>query len=468
MRDQSVKVLVIEDNPEDFRLLVEALLVTGGEDFDMESVDRLSTGLKQMTEGGVDVILLDLNLPDSMGIETVKKAIAHDPRMPIIVLSGLADVETAVQALREGAQDYLIKGETDGRLLTRSIRYAVERKEAEKAIKTIVTSIVGSRGTEVFNDIVGSLAEWLNIDCVILGELVDENRVQALAMMLDGKNIDGYSYDLPASPCETVAEKGFCIYPDGVSKLFPDDRDLVEMGAEGYAGVLLKDKNGDSLGILCAISRRKLQPPPGIREVFEIIAVKAAAAIENKRIEEELREISNQLRINISRMPVGYMVWDNEFKMKEWNLAAEAIFGYSKDEILGKSLLETIVPEEARNPVAEVMHQLLAGKDKVHYSEDGNNIRKDGTVISCLWFNTPLKDASDNTIGVLSMAMDVTKRKQAEAELKQYQEHLEELVQERTKELEEKNKDLREYNKLFVDREFRIKELRDRVEELEK
>ena len=134
MSDDAIKVLLIEDNPGDVRLIRELLKEAKGVSFSLECVDRLSTGLERLANGKSDAVLLDLGLPDSQGFDTFVKVRTQAPRMPIVILSGLADEVLAAQAVREGAQDYLIKGQVDSNLLRRSLRYAIERQQAEEAL----------------------------------------------------------------------------------------------------------------------------------------------------------------------------------------------------------------------------------------------------------------------------------------------------------------------------------------------
>lgn len=121
------RVLLIEDNPGDARLIREFIAESGGSAFEVEWANRLDAGLDRLTTGGIAVVLLDLTLPDSHGIETFLTLHGRAPSVPVVVLSGMADETVAVQAVHEGAQDYLVKGEGDGRLLVRALRYAVER-----------------------------------------------------------------------------------------------------------------------------------------------------------------------------------------------------------------------------------------------------------------------------------------------------------------------------------------------------
>ena len=135
MGEASATVLLVEDNPGDARLIQEMLADGSGSRFRLWRADRLSAGLDMLSSGLVGVVLLDLSLPDSLGIETFCTMFAHAPQVPIIVLTGTDDEVMALHAVKTGAQDYLIKGEVNSNLLLRAMRYAMERKEAERALR---------------------------------------------------------------------------------------------------------------------------------------------------------------------------------------------------------------------------------------------------------------------------------------------------------------------------------------------
>ena len=128
-------VLLIEDNPTDVILLQEALAENPLTGFHLTTVDRLSLGRQWLEEHPCDVVLLDLGLPDSQGLDTVTRLAQQIPTVPIIVLSGQADEDLAIEAVQAGAQDYLVKGRTDSALLGRAIRYAIERQKAQIALQ---------------------------------------------------------------------------------------------------------------------------------------------------------------------------------------------------------------------------------------------------------------------------------------------------------------------------------------------
>jgi signal transduction histidine kinase len=137
MSAKPVKILLVEDNPPDARLLREIFREITHTKFQLTHVTQLSEAVSQLGKSGFDVILLDLSLPDSFGLETVERALLMAPSLPIIVLTGLNDENIGIQALRKGAQDYLIKGQINKDLLVRVIKYSMERKRTEKNLRNV-------------------------------------------------------------------------------------------------------------------------------------------------------------------------------------------------------------------------------------------------------------------------------------------------------------------------------------------
>jgi CheY-like chemotaxis protein len=134
-----VRVLLVEDNPAEARLIRETLadaerLAARPDSIELTHVETLAAALDALRRDSPDAVLLDLNLAESRGLETFRTLFRQAPSVPVVVLTGVADGDTAIQAVREGAQDYLVKGAADGPLVERSLRYAVERRRAEEAI----------------------------------------------------------------------------------------------------------------------------------------------------------------------------------------------------------------------------------------------------------------------------------------------------------------------------------------------
>jgi len=130
----SLQILLIEDNPGDARLIQEMLVEAGSANMELEWQNCLSAGLNRLRRGGINAVLLDLGLPDAQGLEALAAVCERFAEIPIVVLTGHGDESVAVQAVKRGAQDYLVKGAVDDALVVRSIRYAVERKQLEMAL----------------------------------------------------------------------------------------------------------------------------------------------------------------------------------------------------------------------------------------------------------------------------------------------------------------------------------------------
>jgi len=133
MNDKRIKILLIEDNPGDVRLIREMLSEAKDIPFDLKCADTIQNGLVRLAGGDIDLVLLDLFLPDSQGLDTFVRAGRRAQQVPIVVLTALDDESIAVRAVEAGAQDYLVKDKVNGNALARSIRYALARNRAEEA-----------------------------------------------------------------------------------------------------------------------------------------------------------------------------------------------------------------------------------------------------------------------------------------------------------------------------------------------
>jgi two-component sensor histidine kinase/CheY-like chemotaxis protein len=139
-----MKILVIEDNIPDMELIRELLYDYRPDSYDVLHVERLSAAIPYLSDSGIDIILSDLGLPDSQGIETLRTLKKYSGDVPIVVLTGLDNEMLGIEALKEGAQDYLVKGQMSGLSLARSLRYAIERNTIENERKKMEMQIAKS------------------------------------------------------------------------------------------------------------------------------------------------------------------------------------------------------------------------------------------------------------------------------------------------------------------------------------
>lgn len=202
MSDKPLKVLLVEDNPGDARLIRELLAETRGAPFHLEHADRLSLGLERLAAAAVDVILLDLSLPDAQGLDTFVKTQAQAPGVPIVVLTGADDDMLALEAVQSGAQDYLVKGTVDTNLLVRSLRHAVEREELTKRLHVVNelmrAAVSGLDIAGIFDRVSEQVRKLIDFDRLSIAvRPPDEDYVEVYAVAAEGRPLFDKGYRWP-------------------------------------------------------------------------------------------------------------------------------------------------------------------------------------------------------------------------------------------------------------------------------
>ncbi len=132
---ERIQVLLVEDDEDDYIITRDLLTGEDSHNFRVVWAKDLADGLEKLASAAFDVVLLDLSLPDSQGLDTFSAIGEANPRVPVVLLTGLSDESLGVKAVQEGAQDYLVKGDLDGHLLARAIRYAIERKKTKEQLE---------------------------------------------------------------------------------------------------------------------------------------------------------------------------------------------------------------------------------------------------------------------------------------------------------------------------------------------
>jgi PAS domain S-box-containing protein len=162
MEREKLHILVIEDDPF-FAEVVQRMLQkpTSALALQVELADRLAAGMERLAAGGIDVVLLDLSLPDSQGLATLRQVLSQAPQVAVVISTGLADDEMAVDAVRQGAQDYLLKGQLDGPTLLRAVRHAIERKRIQDELRKLSLAVEQSPSITVITDLQARI-EYVN------------------------------------------------------------------------------------------------------------------------------------------------------------------------------------------------------------------------------------------------------------------------------------------------------------------
>jgi two-component system cell cycle sensor histidine kinase/response regulator CckA len=307
MSNPHLKVLLVEDNPGDARLIREMLLEVPQARFELVLADRLATGLVRIRAGDIHAVLLDLGLPDSRGLETFVAVHAEASHVPIIVLTGLGDEALALRTVQEGAQDYLVKGQVDASQLERTIRYAVERKKAEHALRSSEMALRQSEAS--FRSLVLN-SPYAIFRSSLEGRFLDAN--PALVSML------GYASDSELMALDLSAD----VYGDP-SK----GEQLVEFfkSQTQFRGIEVEWKRKDGKLITVSLTGRPVRSEGGTSTHFEIIAEDVT---ERKALEAQLRQ--SQKMESVGRLAGGVA--------HDFNNLLNVILGYS--EVLEESLDE--------------------------------------------------------------------------------------------------------------------------------
>lgn len=207
-----------------------------------------------------------------------------------------------------------------------------------------------------------------------------------------------------------------CPYIQTNGMYAPWRSEAVKRGFRSSASIPMNSGKGDALGILHVYGMSEKGIPPEDVHILEMFAQQCALALVSARRIEEFRAFHRRLASHIERMPLGYIAHDREFRIVEFNPAAERIFGWSSAEATGKHPFELIVPREMQARVSAAWSKLYEGED-FPVDTVGPAVRKDGATIICEWFNTPLRDATGAITGLTTMVHDITEKTRLEKQL---------------------------------------------------
>jgi PAS domain S-box-containing protein len=379
--DEVIRVLLIEDNPGYSEVIRIILDKEQHIRFDLKTATRLSEGLDHLGEDGLDIILLDLKLPDSQGIETFDKVYTRTQNVPIIVLTVTDNDELAIDAVQKGAQDYLVKEQVDAKSLVHAIRYAVERKRIEETL----------RETNLF--LQNILESSLSISILytdLLGNILYWNK--------GAENIFGYTAK------EIIGHHTADI-------LYPQDEAETQKKIEDVRSFILKSKQGANCEIreITKDGRKlwinlNLTPRFDINgEVIGILGI-GQDITERRRMEEMLLNAAQEWRTTFDAIGDAVCLINSERKIIRCNKAMTNLLNKPFIDIIGKVCCELV--HGSREPVESCPFEHMR---KTRRSEAIALQRGDR------WFSIsvdPLLNGDANPIGGVHIMSDITKEKE--------------------------------------------------------
>jgi PAS domain S-box-containing protein len=345
-------------------------------------------------------------------------------KCPVTDLGQQVDLSERVLLSRKDGRIPILKSVVptilDGReVLIESFFDISMRKQSEMAFQTLISSMVGKTGLEALHDITTNVSRWLGTDRAVIMELTEDMKHGRILSMQPGSGIiPGGIHPLQGTPCGLAVEKGFYLCPDNLQDIFPGFMMPGDFKVRSYVGLALRDSTGAVIGAVCAFSQNPLTVPLRLREIFEIIGVKAAAEIERKRTIEELRLSEERFRVLLGSVPgvaiQGYRMDGTTFF---WDKGSEKTYGYTAAEAVGRNLVDLIIPPEMREEVKGAIAYMAQTKDPIPAS-DLSLMRKDGSRVAVFSSHVILNNPHGG-MELYCLDLDLTERKQTEATIQQ-------------------------------------------------
>ena len=438
---EQIRVLLVEDNPGDARLVEMALSESSITSFEITIAGLLSDAIKCLHEQVYDIALVDLSLPDSSGLSIISKILKERPKIPIIVLTGLDDEEVGLSALKKGAEDYLVKGPDVNNSLTRTIRYAIERKKSKAELKT---------EREKYENVVKSMGEGL---------FVTDKHGFITYINLEAERITGYKSE------EIFKKHLITLMPKELQKIVIPGIYRMAKGApiRNFETRFVR-KNGSIIFVELTVSANmedgRLTEVMGvIRDITERKNAEEELITHRARIQERTAqlELANQTlsqseeryRMLIENANDCIFHLDKSLRIIDVNKKAVDVWGGTKRELIGKNavkigLLSLYANKKDLPTYMKLMRDIIGGKLDNIVGIETKFKNKDGEEV---FFDAGISIARKKgaITGMLVIARDVTERKKMGEELKRGYEELkarEQQLQVVNEQMEKQNEEL--------------------------
>ncbi len=383
---KKLNILLVEDNPGDARLIKE-MIGADSSPFELDTVNRLSLAIDRLKKNNYDIMLLDLGLPDSQGIETMQKVRSFGANLPIIIMTGLADENIGIQAVEQGAQDFLIKWEASEIVLARSINYAIERKRADERLhaseQRLELAVVGADLGLWDWDIDASKVKYNEraADMVAADPAVLQMDSKSLAPIIHPDDLSG-------------ARQIVAAHLHGETPVID-----IQCRVNGNSGqwrwvqingkIVERDENG-----------QPLRAAGIIKDVSELVLAQRAL----RQSEERYRDIVETAGEGIFALdPVDKIIFANQ-QMAD-------MLGYKVEQMIGRSILD-FMDDDARHSAQAHLQELRAGNREQY---DFRFCARDESEFWGMVSATPLIDRDSGSYrGSLIMLADINERKMAE------------------------------------------------------
>jgi PAS domain S-box-containing protein len=274
------------------------------------------------------------------------------------------------------------------------------------------------REEDFFRSLARYLAESFRVDYVRIDRLSDGGMdAESVALYSDGNYLPDFAHSLIGTPGADLSGSTVCFYSGNIRDLYPEDKTLEEVGAEGYAGTILRSSANKPIGYIAMISRKPLKDMQMIESILTLVSIRASGEMERKITEEALRRSEQRLKYHFENSPLAVVEWDTNFCIKNWSKEAERMFGWKAEEVLLRRIdTLNMIFEKDIPKVESTMERLASGKEYTVVSTN-RNYTKSGSIIECIWYNSVLLDSNGQMASTMSLIENITERRMAEEAL---------------------------------------------------
>lgn len=403
MNDAPTTILLVEDDPADAGLIQTALAGTEDSLFRVEWVTRLSAALERLARGGIEVVLLDLTLPDGLGIEAFDQVFRAAPNALILVLSGLTDEETARQAVQRGAHDYFSKGHVDAHWLPRALRYVIERKATRGALKS-------------------SEARFRAMsDASPLGIFVSNAEGSCIYTNAAYHTISGLTL-------EQTLGTNWCtaIHPEDRERVLAEWRDAAR-SQEPFQSEMRFLREDESV-VWTRLNTATMCDdgiPHGRVQTVEDISERKSTEFVLQAAEEALFEEKERAQVTLNSIGDAVLTTDLLGNVTYLNLAAETMTGWSREDALGRPIAEVfnILDGTTRLAAANPMLRAMADDETVGMGTDCVLVRRDGFESAIEDSAAPIHNRDGRVAGAVIVFHDVSESRAMALEMAHLAQH---------------------------------------------
>ncbi|MDO8536458.1 MAG: diguanylate cyclase [Candidatus Omnitrophota bacterium] len=427
MNYNDVKVLLIEDEGVHADLIQRMLKGAKKASFTVEVCDTLVKGLERLAKGNIDIVLLDLTLPDSVGLETFGRVHAHAPLIPIVVITSSSDENQAVTAFQKGAQEYLVKEDLNVDLISRSIRYAIERNKVRVELHSVQDRLekinscflgFGEDPHENIRKLTSLFGELLGATCALYncldrgGMLCSMGQWQVPA---DYKSIDKPDGHICYDVMKEADGEAFIVRDLQHTKYADSDPNVKRYKLETYIGYPIKWKN-EVIGSLCAVYQKDYVPSEDDMRLVSIIAAGVEVEERRARAEDKVKEGERFLSSVFSSIQDGINILDKDYNIVRVNPTMEKWYAHNMP-LVGKKCYEAYHCRSVQCEVCPSRDTLRTGKSAY---EIVHKTGANGEIVGYMdLYSFPLIDAATGKMtGVIEYVRDITERKRAEDDLR--------------------------------------------------